>query len=75
MRKECQPRILNKFSIKNANYEAIIQTLSERVLNLQHMNSNTPEEVENLVTAYQNTLINTCENHLTKVKITDEYTP
>lgn len=76
MRKKCQSRTLNKFSIKNANYKAINKKLSERVLALQNMKSNTPEDEENLVTAYQkDTLINTCENHLTKVKLTDKYTP
>lgn len=75
MKKERQSKTLNKFNIKNANYEAMNQTLSEKVLALQHMNSNTPEEVENLVTAYQNTLISTCENHLTKIIISDKYTP
>lgn len=75
MKKERQSKTLNKFNIKNANYEAINHTLSEKVLALHHMNSNTPEEVENLVTAYQNTPISTCENHLTKIIISDKYTP
>lgn len=73
--RECQSKILNKYKTKNANYEVLNQSLSEKVLALQNLNSNTPEEAELLVKAYQNSLTRTCEDHLAKIKISDKYTP
>lgn len=75
MGRECQTKMLNKFNIKNANYEVLNQSLTEKVLALQNLNSNTPEEAELLVKAYQNSLTITCEDHIPKIKISDKYTP
>lgn len=68
---ELQQREINKYSLKSANFETMNNTLSDEVLGIQIMPTDTANDLEDLVEAYQAALTKTCDEHLSKFKIRD----
>lgn len=66
-------RETDKFNTKHANFEEINRAIANRVLNLSNMPTETNDNVESLVRAYQKAIETTCQELLPKIKIRDKH--